>query len=283
MAAIKEQFIAYTQLMRLEKPIGTFLLLWPTWWALWLSGNPEITLIIIFSIGVFLMRSAGCVVNDFADRHFDGKVARTCTRPLPMRRVSEQGAKILFLSLVCIAFLLVLTLNRLTIIISFFAILLAIIYPFMKRYTHLPQLFLGLAYSSSIPMAYAATIGTFPLTCWLLFAANLCWIMAYDTEYALVDKNDDLKIGIKSTAILFGHYDKLIIGLLQMVTLLLLTLIGLMNQLADFFYISLVGAAVLFLWQHTLIRHRDPVFCFHAFLSNNYVGMVVWLGIITGL
>ncbi|WP_230514069.1 4-hydroxybenzoate octaprenyltransferase [Limnobaculum parvum] len=266
--------------MRINKPIGALLLLWPTLWALWLAGKetPNVYILIIFIIGVFLMRAAGCVINDFADRHFDGHVERTRNRPLPSGTVTEKESKVLFLSLVTISFLLVLTLNRLTILLSVAAVILAWIYPFMKRFTHLPQVILGMAFGWSIPMAYAAVSDALPLSCWLLLLANICWTVAYDTQYAMVDRNDDLKIGIKSTAILFGRYDKLIIGLLQLGTVLILCWIGYLNNLASSFYWFLLLASVLFIYQQNLISLRERDKCFRAFMNNNYVGLMIFIG-----
>lgn len=273
---------SYLQLMRLDKPIGTLLLLWPTCWALWLSGMtlPPIPVLIVFVLGVTFMRAAGCVVNDYADRKVDGHVERTKNRPLASGRVTEKETKILFIALVLCSFLLVLTMNRMTIFLSVGGVILAAIYPFMKRYTHLPQVVLGAAFGWAIPMAWAAVTETLPTICWLLFLANVCWTVAYDTQYAMVDRNDDLKIGIKSTAILFGQYDRLIIGLLQLATLVLLVLVGRSLHLNSFYYSSLVIAAVLFVWQQKLIFLRERAACFQAFLNNNYVGLVIFAGII---
>lgn len=283
MIELKKQVIAYTELMRLDKPIGTLLLLWPTWWALWLAGNLTPYILIVFSLGVLVMRSMGCVINDYADRHFDGQVTRTQYRPFPTGRVNERGAKILFVLLLSLAFLLVLLLNWMSFLIAFFALFLAIIYPFMKRYTHLPQVVLGLAYSMSIPMAYAATTETLPLTCWLLFIVNVCWNMSYDTEYAMVDRNDDLRIGIKSTAVLLGHYDRALVGALQLTMLICLICVGLLHALAFLYYLALGGVALFFLWQQKHLQYRIPEECFKAFLNNNYVGFLIWIGILAGL
>lgn len=279
----KKNIIAYAQLMRLDKPIGTFLLLWPTWWALWLSGNPTFYSFIILSLGVFIMRSAGCVINDFADRNVDGYVTRTKKRPFVTGQATERGAKLLFLLLISIAFVLVLTLSWLAILFSFLALLLAMLYPFMKRFTYFPQVFLGFAYSSAILIVYATTTNSFSLTCWLLCIANVCWTVAYDTEYAMVDRDDDLKIGIKSIAIFFGCYDRLIIGLLQIITLAIFIIIGLLNQLSIIFYLMLVLVTGLFIWQQKLIYKRNPTACFSAFLNNNYVGMAIWMAILGGI
>lgn len=272
---------AYWQLMRMDKPIGSLLLLWPTLWSLLLAagGIPRLDVLLVFVAGVVLMRSAGCVINDFADRNIDGRVKRTCQRPMPAGRVSAPEAIGLFLLLALAAFLLVMSMNSLTIRLSFVGIVLAFIYPFMKRYTHLPQLFLGLAFSWSIPMAWAAQTGELAPYVWLLFLINAVWTVAYDTQYAMVDRDDDLKIGVKSTAILFGRKDKLIIGLLQLLVLVLFILLGHWMQLGQLFYWGILGAAALFAYQQYLIRKREREPCFRAFLNNNLVGMLVTLGI----
>lgn len=276
---------AYMALARLDKPIGTLLLLWPTLWAIWIAGDgsPSWWLLVVFIVGVFSMRSAGCVINDYADRHIDGHVKRTVGRPLVTRELSERQAIGFFALLVGISFLLVLTTNKLTISLSVAGLGWAALYPFMKRYTHLPQLFLGIAFSWAIPMAFAAQSNSLPLGLWLLFAANLTWTIAYDTMYAMVDRDDDLQIGVKSTAILFGRRDKLIIGILQLLTLILLVAVGQTFVLGTWFYWSLLGAAGLFLYQQRLIRDRERDACFRAFLNNNYVGMLVFVGIVLTL
>lgn len=276
---------AYCRLMRIDKPIGTLLLLWPTGWALWLSGRslPPLDVLVVFVLGVFVMRAAGCVINDFADRHIDGHVKRTRERPLASGAVSVKEAKILFAAMVISAFLLVLTMNSLTIWLSFGGLALASLYPFMKRYTHLPQVVLGAAFGWAIPMAWAAVSDTLPLVCWLLFFANICWTVAYDTLYAMVDRDDDLKIGVKSTAILFGRYDKLIVCLLQIATLLLLVTVGVKMQLNAFYYTGLLVAAALFIYQQKCIAGRDRQACFLAFLNNNYVGLAIFAGIVAAL
>lgn len=276
------KFQAYSRLMRIDKPIGTLLLLWPTLWALWLSdmGVPPLSVLVVFVLGVFVMRAAGCVINDFADRKVDGFVKRTAGRPLPSGAVSEKEAKILFVLLGLLAFALVLTMNLMTILLSLGGLALAWCYPFMKRYTHLPQVVLGAAFGWAIPMAWAAVSESLPLECWLVFLANICWTVAYDTQYAMVDRDDDIKIGVKSTAILFGRHDKLIIGLLQLATLGLLALVGSLMQLNAFFFWSLLGAAALFLYQQKLIVRRERDACFQGFLNNNYVGLVVFIGVV---
>ncbi|PSU70274.1 4-hydroxybenzoate octaprenyltransferase [Photobacterium phosphoreum] len=272
---------AFWQLARFDRPIGSLLLLWPTLWALFLAadGSPKLDVLVVFVLGVVFMRAAGCVINDFADRNVDGHVKRTANRPMPSGKVSEREALGLFSLLVLVSFLLVLTMNNLTIMLSVVAVILAAAYPFMKRYTHLPQLVLGAAFGWSIPMAYAAQSGTLPTVAWLLFAANILWTIAYDTLYAMVDRDDDLKVGIKSTAILFGRFDKLIIGILQLATIMLLIAIGGILDLSQGYYWALLLAAALFVYQQMLIQGRQREQCFKAFLNNNYVGMVIFIGI----
>ncbi|MEK6213523.1 MAG: 4-hydroxybenzoate octaprenyltransferase [Vibrio fluvialis] len=272
---------AYWQLTRMDRPIGSLLLLWPTIWALILAarGMPDLKVLAVFVIGVFAMRSAGCVINDFADRKVDGQVKRTAQRPLPAGKVTAREAFTLFLVLSLLSFLLVLTMNPLTIKLSFAGLVLAFIYPFMKRYTHLPQFFLGLAFSWSIPMAWAAQAGELPLVAWYLFVINVLWTVAYDTQYAMVDRDDDLLIGVKSTAILFGRFDKLIIGVLQLLTVAMLIALGYSYQLGASYYWGLLAASGLFVYQQHLIRHRERMPCFQAFLNNNYVGMAIAVGL----
>lgn len=276
----QNKLLAFHRLMRTDKPIGALLLLWPTLWALWVAtracrncGSGS------FVAGVWLMRAAGCVVNDYADRKFDGHVKRTANRPLPSGAVTEKEARTLFVVLVLLAFLLVLTLNTMTILLSVAALALAWVYPFMKRYTHLPQVVLGAAFGWSIPMAFAAVSESVPLSCWLMFLANILWAVAYDTQYAMVDRDDDLKIGIKSTAILFGKNDKLIIGVLQVGVLVLMALVGWLNGLGLGYYWSLLVAGALFVYQQKLIVNRERDACFKAFMNNNYVGLVLFLGL----
>ncbi|EFL91384.1 p-hydroxybenzoate octaprenyltransferase [Candidatus Regiella insecticola LSR1] len=279
---IQSKWKAYCHVMRLDKPIGSLLLLWPTLWALWLAqrGMLDITILMVFVLGVFLMRAAGCVINDYVDRDIDGHVKRTVNRPLVSGAISAYESKILFVVLLLFAFALVLTLNRMTIELSLVALALAWIYPFMKRITHLPQVVLGVAFGWSIPMGFSAVSSSLPLVCWLLLLANICWTITYDTQYAMVDRDDDLKIGVKSTAILFGQYDKLVIGALQLVTLLLMITVGYLMQLDNVFYYSILIAGVLFLYQQKIIANREPNGCFRAFLNNNYVGLILFLGIL---
>ena len=281
----QDRWQAWCRLMRIDKPIGSLLLLWPTLWALWLAGMaiPALETLTVFILGVFFMRAAGCVINDYADRKIDGQVKRTRARPLPSGAIGEKEAKLLFGALVGISFALVLTLNSMTIALSTVALALAWVYPFMKRYTHLPQLVLGAAFGWSIPIAFTAVSESLPLSCWLLFLANITWTVAYDTQYAMVDRDDDLRIGVKSTAILFGRFDKLIIGLLQLATLLLLGVIGWQLGLVRSYFLALTGAAGLFLWQQKLIADREREACFRAFLNNNLVGMLIFIGILLSL
>ncbi len=276
---------AYWQLARMDKPIGTLLLLWPTLWSVWLAsaGSPPLWPLLAMGLGVVLMRAAGCVINDYADRQVDGHVQRTAQRPLPAGQLTARQALVFFALLVGLAFLLVLTLNRQTIALSVVGLLLAVIYPFMKRVTHLPQLVLGLAFSWSIPMAWVAVANDRTLTTWLLFGANVLWTIAYDTYYAMVDREDDRRIGVKSTAILFGRYDLRIIVLLQAATLALLVGVGWLQQLGWPFYVGLVGAALLFVQQRRSAGQRQREACFQAFLANNRVGGVIFAGILLAM
>lgn len=275
----------FLRLTRLDKPIGTWLLMWPTLWALWLAaeGLPERRILIIFVLGVYLMRAAGCVVNDYADRHFDGHVKRTRERPLATGRISEREAKILFVGLVILAFVLVCFANLPTVLLSFAGAALAAIYPFMKRYTHLPQVVLGMAFSWGIPMAFMAVARQVPLEAWLLLIANVAWTVAYDTQYAMVDRDDDIKIGVKSTARLFGRWDKTIIGLLQLATLALLAWVGGRMGLGGFFWLGLAAMAATFVYQQWLIRERERELCFRAFLNNFWSGLLLFAGLVLTL
>ncbi len=277
----KDKLDSYRLLTRLDKPIGTYLLLWPTYWALWIAsdGIPGIGLLLIFTLGVVLTRAAGCVINDYADRKIDGHVKRTANRPLPTGRVSPKEALALFAGLMLLAFVLVLFTNREAIILSVGGLLLASCYPFMKRYTYLPQVVLGAAFAWSIPMAFAAVSHTVPAYAWLIYIATLLWTVAYDTMYAMVDRDDDLKIGVKSTAILFGDADRLAIGLLQITTLLSLILLGVQRDMSFIFYAGLIVAAGLFIYQQRLIQHRSREGCFRAFLNNHYAGLAIFIGV----
>lgn len=281
--AAESRFAAMLQLIRFDRPIGTLLLLWPTMVALWVAsgGMPALHLLAIFALGTFLTRSAGCVINDLADRRLDGAVARTKERPLVSGLVTVREAIALFVVLMLLAFVLVLFTNTMTILLSIVAVILASSYPFMKRYTHLPQVVLGAAFSWGIPMAFAATRNDLPAALWLLYAGNLLWTVAYDTMYAMVDREDDKKIGIKSTAILFGRYDRAIIAILQVGTIMCWFLFGQAFALGGYFNIALLLAAVLFGYQQHLIEAREPARCFAAFLHNNWVGLALFLGAAT--
>lgn len=282
MSTATSRFSAYLQLVRFDRPIGTLLLLWPTLWALWLAagGVPPLKLLVIFSLGTLLMRSAGCAVNDLADRNLDGAVERTRERPLVTGAVAPNEALVLAATLSLAAFVLVLFTNTLTILLSFAGVLLAACYPFMKRHTHLPQLVLGAAFSWGIPMAFAAVSSALPPALWLVFVANLFWTVAYDTEYAMVDREDDLKVGIKSTAILFGEMDRHVIAALQALTIIALLLVGQRFELGWIYFLSLLAASLLFVYQQRLIREREPADCFRAFLNNNWVGAAVFAGVV---
>ena len=276
------RMVQYGLLMRVDKPVGTLLLLWPTLWALWLASEefPAFDHILIFSCGVFLMRSAGCVINDYADRNIDASVTRTKKRPLAVRKATEKEALILFVVLALVAFGLVLLLNTLSVILSFVALAIATIYPFMKRITYFPQVVLGMAFSMAIPMAFAAVQNEIPSTAWLLYITNLLWVLAYDTLYSMVDKKDDLKIGVKSTAIFFGEADLQITGIIQTMFIFGMLLVGAKFDLNYFFYVSIFIASLLIVWQIYYCKNREPQKCFKAFLNNNWVGMIIFCGIL---
>ena len=272
----------YGLLIRFNKPIGTLLLLWPTLIALWIAakGWPDAGVLFVFVFGVFLMRSAGCAINDYADRHIDGHVKRTKARPLAVGKVSEKEALAVFAILSLSAFALVLLMNPLTIWMSLGGIVLAVSYPFMKRYHYLPQVHLGAAFGWAVPMAFTAQANVVTPLTWLLFLATVLWAAAYDTMYAMVDRKDDLRIGVKSTAILFGPLDKLIVGIIQAMLIMDLLLIGLRAELSGFYYTGVVMASCFAIWQQYLIRNRDPKQCFQAFLNNNWFGMVWFIGVV---
>ncbi|MBT0586766.1 4-hydroxybenzoate octaprenyltransferase [Alteromonas oceanisediminis] len=267
--------------MRADKPIGIYLLLWPTFWAILIAaqGEPSLHISIVFALGVVVMRSAGCVINDIADRRVDGQVKRTAQRPLVSGAVTLSQALWLFVGLVLAAFALVLTLNLNTILLSFVALLLAAVYPLMKRYTHLPQVVLGAAFSWSMPMAAMAILNEIPAWVWWLYSANLLWTVAYDTQYAMVDRDDDVRIGVKSTAILFGQYDWIIISLLQTAFIALLCYVGWILHFSLSFYLCVVFSAILLIRQQIRTRQREREACFNAFLNNHYVGLLITLGI----
>ncbi len=281
-STIKQHFPYYLQLIRFDRPIGTYLVLWPTLWALWLAskGLPDLKLLIVFSLGAFVMRSAGCAINDFADRKIDGKVERTKNRPLATGAISPKEALMVFAVLSFVAFILVLQLNIATILLSSVALLLAASYPFMKRYHSLPQVHLGVAFAWSVPMAFTAVTGEIPpLIAWLLFAVTMLWTTAYDTMYGMVDRKDDLKIGVKSTAILFADKDKLMIGILQGLAIVLLLVIGVLASRGWIYFSGVSIATGLFVYQQVLIKEREPKQCFTAFLNNNWVGMAVFIAL----
>ncbi len=271
--------------MRIDRPIGTYLVMWPALWSLWLAakGVPDIHLLLVFISGAFLMRSAGCVINDFADRHIDGHVQRTQHRPLATAVITSKEALQLFILLCLSAAVLLLFTNALTASYAVLAFLLATLYPFTKRFTQLPQVILGMAFSCSIPMAFAAQTNNVPLVALALYFAVISWVVAYDTFYAMVDREDDIKINVKSTAILFGRYDRIITALLQLIFLALLILIGHQQALGTIYFSSLLIISGLFLYQQYLIKDRSPAACFKAFLNNNFVGMAVFIGIAVDL
>lgn len=279
-----KQVQAYWELMRFDRPIGILLLLWPTWWALWLAadGVPDISLLIIFTLGVIVMRAAGCVINDIADENIDKHVSRTQQRPLAAGKLSLRQAKLAFITLLVIALFLVLLTNHLTIYLSFAAVALAVIYPFMKRYTHLPQVVLGAAFSMSIPMAFAAQTGHLTATVVLIYVTNLLWTVVYDTYYGMTDREYDKKIGVKSTAILFEGSEAIITGSLQCITLIGFYLIGQRFELGGLYFLSLFVAAGLMAYQQWLINQRQPDLYFKAFINNHWVGMAIFVGIALG-
>lgn len=279
--SLRERFAIYIDLTRFNRPIGSYLLLWPTLCALWIAaeGIPDTKLIIIFVLGVFLTRSAGCVINDFADRKIDAHVKRTSQRPLATGRIRSKEALTLFAVLMLTAFSLVLFTNKMTILMSFGGLFLASLYPFMKRHTHLPQVVLGAAFGWAIPMAFTAVNESIPTIAWLIYIAKILWTVAYDTMYAMVDRDDDLKIGVKSTAILFGDLDKIIIGALQLLTLIIFLLVGQQLNFGWSFYLGVAIAAILFIYQQFLIKDREREPCFKAFLNNHYAGLAVFAGI----
>lgn len=272
----------FVQLARLDRPIGVYLLLWPTLWAVWIAadGHPSLKNVLVFVLGVAVMRAAGCAINDYADRNFDGHVARTHARPLATGAIHPKEALVFFAVLLAIAFGLVLLTNATTVWLSFGAVALAACYPFMKRYTFYPQVVLGAAYSWGIPMAFTAATGELPATAWLIYIANLLWTVAYDTYYAMTDREDDLKIGIKSTAILFGDADRVIIATLQGLALLCLLLAGSRFELGLYFHLGLLGALACFAWEFHSTRDRDPQACFKAFLHNHWAGLAIFIGVV---
>jgi 4-hydroxybenzoate polyprenyltransferase len=277
-----QTLVQYGLLMRIHRPIGIWLLMWPALWALWISsgGHPDQRVFVVFLLGIFLMRSAGCVINDYADRDFDPHVLRTRDRPLAAGRVSPGEALLLFAALSSLAVGLLLTLNPLAQLLGVAGGLLTVTYPFMKRVFPLPQFYLGAAFAMAVPMAFAAQNESVPRIAWLLFLATVLWAAAYDTMYAMVDREDDRKIGVKSTAILFADADRFIIGCMQLMVLAALSLVGRENSMSGWYWAGLAGGAVFFAWEQWLIRRRKPDQCFRAFNNNNYFGMLVCIGIV---
>ncbi|MBT8148539.1 MAG: 4-hydroxybenzoate octaprenyltransferase [Pseudomonadales bacterium] len=276
-----KQMPAYLRLMRVDRPIGTYLVAWPALWALWFAaeGFPGVKLLLVFLAGAFLMRSAGCVINDYADRNIDAHVERTKARPLARGEVAPKEALALFVLLCALAASLLLLTNSKTVLLALLAAAITTIYPFMKRHTHWPQLVLGMAFSCAVPMAFAAATNHVPLLAWLLYTAVVLWVIAYDTYYAMVDRDDDLRIGVKSTAILFGRHDRSIIALLQVLFITLMIAAGLLSGRSILYYAGLIFASFLFVYQHVSTAQRDHERCFAAFLQNNYVGMAIFIGI----
>ena len=281
-AFLADRLKQYWLLARFDRPIGILILLWPALWALWVASNGKPDLLVLFIIcsGVVLMRAAGCVINDYADRDFDPHVERTRQRPIAAGKVSPKEALILFIVLCLCAFVLVLQLNIMTIMLSFVAAFLAASYPFMKRYTNLPQAYLGIAFGFAVPMSFSAQTNTVPMVAWIMYLAVMLWALVYDTMYAMVDKEDDLKIGVKSTAILFGEKDREIMAGLQLIIIALLLIIGLIQQLGSFYYAGIVVASGLSVYQQKLIFNRDKALCFKAFLNSNYFGLAVFAGLV---
>ena len=280
--SISNKLNAYMRLMRLDKPIGILLLLWPTLWALWIAsdGVPNWHILLIFITGTVLMRSAGCVMNDIADRKYDGQVERTKNRPLATGEVSVKAAYALVIFLGLLAFALVLQFNQKTIFLSFAALFLAASYPFTKRFLAIPQAYLGIAFGFGIPMAFAAVNNYIPPVAWILLAANVFWAVAYDTEYAMLDRDDDVKIGIKSSAIFFGKYDVIAVMVCYAITLGLMAYVGKLIAYGANYYIGLAAALMLVLWQYQLIKKRVKADCFNAFLANNWIGCTLFFGLV---
>ncbi len=282
MERIKDRARQYWLLARFDRPIGILLLLWPALWALWVAsdGKPNALVFTVICSGVVIMRAAGCVINDYADRDFDPHVERTKQRPIAAGKVTPKEALIFFLVLITMAFALVLLLNIYTILLSFGGAFLAASYPFMKRYTQLPQAYLGIAFGWAVPMSFSAQTNSIPVVAWIMYLAVILWALVYDTMYAMVDKDDDIKIGVKSTAILFGNYDRHIMAVLQLIILGLLLIIGIMEHSGFAYYSGLICAAGLSVYQQKLIFHRDKALCFKAFLNNNWFGLAVFMGLL---
>ena len=277
-----KQLGAYARLMRLHKPIGTFLLLWPALWALWVAagGIPDLMILTVFVVGTIILRSAGCIINDFADRFIDPHVARTKDRPLAAKEVSEREALVVFVALMLIGLGLVLTLNRQTQILAVIGAILTVVYPFSKRFISSPQFVLGVAFSWGVPMAFAALQGEVPRIGWLMFIVTMAWVVVYDTEYAMVDREDDIRIGVRSTAILFGDLERLFIGGFQLLFIVGMYFVGQSAELGSWYLAGLIPAGLLMIYQQQLTRQRDPQQCFKAFLNNAWVGAFVFGGIV---
>ncbi|MEJ2361800.1 MAG: 4-hydroxybenzoate octaprenyltransferase [Gammaproteobacteria bacterium] len=282
LARVTERLEQYYYLVRLHRPIGTYLLLWPALWALWIAGQgkPDPLVLFVIVAGTVLMRSAGCAMNDYADRNIDAHVARTRERPIAAGKVSPREALMVFVVLALVSFGLVLLMNRFTIYMSFGGLVLAAIYPFSKRYTHLPQVVLGMAFAWAVPMAFTAQTNSLPREAWLIYVITVIWAVIYDTMYAMVDREDDLRIGVKSTAILFGEADRLILFILQLLMFTALVLLGKQVGLGKAYYLAVAVAGLLALYQQFLIRRREPAACFRAFLNNNWLGMILFIGIV---
>jgi 4-hydroxybenzoate polyprenyltransferase len=278
---VRSVFSSYWRLMRLDKPIGIFLLLWPALWSLWVAGNgkPDLLISMVIMAGVIVMRSAGCVINDYADREFDPHVERTRQRPIAAGEIEPRQALLFFVLLILLAFDLTLLLNGLTILLSVIGAFLAASYPFMKRYTHLPQAWLGLAFGWAVPMSFAAQTGQVPAVAWWLFLATVVWALIYDTLYAMVDRDDDIKIGVKSSAILFGRYVRPVVAGLQLLMLLILGWAGIQAHLGAAYYAGLSAGAACFVWQQYLVRGEDKSACFRAFLDNHWFGFAIFAGL----
>jgi len=279
---IRDRTRQYWLLARFDKPIGILILLWPAVWALWVAseGKPDLLVLTVICAGVVLMRAAGCVINDYADREIDPHVERTKLRPIAAGKVSPKEALIVFTVLCLSAFLLVLLLNTYTIMLSFGGAFLAATYPFMKRYTQLPQAYLGIAFGWAVPMSFAAQINTIPVVAWVMYLAVVLWALVYDTMYAMVDKEDDLKIGVKSTAILFGDYDREIMAILQLIILALLFYVGVIQELSWIYYSALGLSSLFFIYQQKLIFYRNKADCFKAFLNSNWFGLTLFIGLV---
>lgn len=279
---IVDRLQQYWLLARFDKPIGILILLWPALWALWVAsaGKPDLLVLSVICCGVVLMRAAGCVINDYADREIDPHVERTKLRPIAAGRVTPKEALIVFTVLCMSAFFLVLLLNTYTILLSFVGVFLAASYPFMKRYTQLPQAYLGIAFGWAVPMSFAAQSNEIPLVAWLMYLATALWALVYDTMYAMVDKEDDLKIGVKSTAILFGDKDREVMAVLQIIILLLLIQVGRLEGLSWIYFATIAGASSFFVYQQKLIFYRDKSDCFTAFLNSNWFGLTIFMGLV---